>query len=88
MWLQLRNKTDFELARWFIETKVSKDHIDRYFKKDLGLEDCNIQSAYCVLEAVDQLESVVGMKSWKEGFVSLSEAVSKCIPRTSIANQK
>jgi len=88
MWLLFRNKTDFELARWFIEAKVPKDHIDRYFKKDLGPGDCDIQSAYRLLEAVDQLESGVGMKSSKEGLVSLSKAVSKCIPRTSISNQK
>jgi len=88
MWLPFRNKTDFELALWFIEAKVPKDHIDRYFKKDLGPGECNIQSAYLLLEAVDQLESGMGMKSWKEGFVSFSEAVSKCIPRTSISNQK
>jgi hypothetical protein len=88
MWLLFRNKTDFELAGRFIEAKVPKDHIDRYFKKDLGPGDCNIQSAYHLLEAVDQLESGMGMKSWREGFVSFSEAVSKCIPRTSISNQK
>jgi len=88
MWLPLRNKMDFELAWWFIEAKVLKDHIDRYFKKDLGPGDCNIQSAYRLLEAVDQLESGMGMKSWKEGFVSFSKAVSKCIRRSSISNQK
>ena len=27
MWSPFRNKTDFELARWFIEAKVSKDHM-------------------------------------------------------------
>ena len=88
MWLPFRNMKDFELAKWFIAAKVPKDHIDRYFKKDLGLGDCNIQSAYRLLEAVDQLESGMGMKSWKQGFVSFSEAVSKCITRMLISNQK
>jgi len=72
----------------FIEAKVPKDHIDRYFKKDLGPGECSIQSTYILLEAVDQLESGMRMKSWKEGFVSFSETVSKCIPRMSISNQK
>jgi len=76
------------LAQWFIEAKVLKDHIERCYKKDLGPGDCNIQSAYRLLEAVDQLEAGMEIKSCKEGFVSFSEAVSKCIPRTSIANQK
>jgi len=56
MWLPLRNKTDFELAWWFIKGKVPKDYIDRYCKKDLGPGNCNIQSTYCLLEAVNQLE--------------------------------
>jgi len=83
IWLPFRNKTDFELARWFIEAKVPKDHIDRYFKKGLGPEDSNIKSAYRLFDAVDALESGMGMKSWKEGFVSFSEAVSKGILRSS-----
>ena len=72
MWSPFRNKTDFELARWFIEAKVPKDHMDRYFKKDLVPEGSSINSAYWLLEAVDELESGMGMKSWKEGFVSFS----------------
>ena len=70
-----QNKTAFELARWFIEAKVPKNHMDRYFKKDLGSEGSSINSAYRLLEAVDDLESGMGMKSWKEGFVSFSKTV-------------
>jgi hypothetical protein len=87
MWSPFRNKTDFELARWFIEAKVPKDHMDRYFKKNLGPEGSNINSAYRLLETVDQLESGMGMKSWKEGFVSFSEAVSKCTPQRPILTE-
>ena len=75
MWSTFRNKTDFELARWFFEAGVLKDHMDRYFKKDLGPQGSTINSAYRLLEAVDVLESGMGMKSWKEGFVSFSETV-------------
>ena len=75
MWSPFRNKTDFELARWFIEAKVPKDHMDRYFKKDLSPEGSSINCAYRLLEAVDESESGMGMKSWKEGFVSFSETV-------------
>ena len=49
--------------------------MDRYFKKDLSPEDCSINSAYQLLEAVDELESRMGMKSWKERFVSFCETV-------------
>ena len=75
MWSPFQNKTDFELARWFIEAEVPKDHMDRYFKKDLGPEGSSINSAYRRLEAVDVLESGMRMKSWKEEFVSFSETV-------------
>ena len=75
IWSPFQNKLDFELARWFIEAKVLKDHMDRYFKKELGPEGSSISSAYWLLEAVDELESEMGMKSWKEGFVCFSETV-------------
>ena len=75
IWSPFQNKCDFELARWFIEAKVPKDHMDRYFKKELGPEGSSISSAYRLLEAVDELESGMGMKSWKEGFVSFGETV-------------
>ena len=88
MWLPFKNKTDFELARLFIETRVPKDHIDKYFKQELGPEDSTIKSAYRLFDTVDRLESGLGMKSWKEGFVSFSEAVSDCIRRTSHSNRK
>ena len=57
IWSPFRNKTDFELARWFIEAKVPKDHMDRYFKNDLGPGGSSINSAYPLLDAVDELES-------------------------------
>ena len=75
MWSPCRNKTDFVLARRFIEAKVPKDHMDRYFKKDLGPGRCGINYAYRLLDAVDKLESGMGMKTWKEGFVLFSETV-------------
>ena len=88
MWLPYKNKPDFELAQWFIEAKVPKDHIDEYFKQKLGPEDSTLRSAYRLFDTVDQLESGMGMKSWKERFVSFSEAVSQCIRRTSHSDRK
>ena len=88
MWLPFKNKTDFELARWFIEAQVPKNHIDKYFKQELGQEESTIKSAYRLFDAVDKLESGMGMKCWKEGFVSFSEAVSQCICRTCHSNRK
>jgi len=69
MWLPSKKKTDFELAQWFIEAKVPKDNIDKYLKQDSGPEDSTHKSAYRLFDTLDQWESGMGMKSWKEGFV-------------------
>jgi len=79
MWLPFKNKTDFELAQWFIEEKVPKDYIDKYFKQELWPKESTLKSAYLLSDTVNQLESGMGMKSWQEVFVSFSEAVSQCI---------
>jgi len=86
MWLPFKNKTDYELDQWFIEVKVQKDNIDTYFKQELRPEDYTLKSAYLLFDTVDQLESGMGMKSRKEGFVSFGEAVSQCMLRTSHSN--
>ncbi|KAG0640986.1 hypothetical protein HOY80DRAFT_859151, partial [Tuber brumale] len=75
LWAPFQNKTDFELAQWFIEAKVPKEHIDRYFKNRLGPENSTIKSAYRLLNTIDELESGLGMRSWKEGLVSFPELI-------------
>ena len=75
LWSSFHNKRDFELVQWFIKAKVPMNHMDRYFKKRLGTEVSSISSAYRLLEAVDELESGMGMMSWKEVFISFSESV-------------
>jgi len=88
MWLPFKNNTDVDLTQWFIEAKVPKDHSDKYFKQELGPEDSTLKFAYRLFDTINQLESGMGMKSWKEGFVSFSEAVSQYISRTSHSNRK
>ena len=61
--------------------------MDRYFKKGLGPEGSSINCAYPLLEAVDELESGMGMKSGKEGFLSFSETVHYCITTMSYSNR-
>ncbi|KAG0633524.1 hypothetical protein HOY80DRAFT_1104646 [Tuber brumale] len=73
LWAPFQNKTDFELGQWFIEAKVPKEHIDRYFKNRLGPENSTIKSAYRLFHTVDELELGLGMRSWKEGLVSFTE---------------
>jgi len=68
--------------------KVPKDPINKYFKQELGPDNSTLKSAYRQFHTIDLLESSMWMKSWKEEFVLLSEAVSKCVGRTSHSNQK
>ena len=86
--MPFKNKTDFELAQWFIQAKLPKNYIDKYFKPELGLEKSTIKSVYRLFDAVDKFKSGMGMKSLKEEFVSFSEAVSKCIHTRSHSNRK
>jgi len=53
IWLPFKNKTDFELALWFIDTKVPKDLMDKYFKQELEPEDSTIKSAYRLFDTND-----------------------------------
>ncbi|KAG0641324.1 hypothetical protein HOY80DRAFT_883359, partial [Tuber brumale] len=75
LWAPFHNETDFELAQWFIEAKVLKEHIDRYFKNGLGHKNSTIKSAYRLFHTVDELESALRMRSWKEDLVSFTELV-------------
>lgn len=56
MWSSFQNKHDFELTQQFIKANVSKDHMDIYFKNQLGPEGSSFSSAYQLLEAIDELE--------------------------------
>ncbi|KAG0641167.1 hypothetical protein HOY80DRAFT_855915, partial [Tuber brumale] len=67
-WAPFQNKTDLELAQWFIEAKIPKEHIDRYFKNGLRPENSTIKSAYRLFHTVDELESGLEMRNWKEGL--------------------
>ncbi|KAG0640123.1 hypothetical protein HOY80DRAFT_1000449 [Tuber brumale] len=87
LWAPFQNKTDFELAQWFIEAKVPKEDIDRYFKNGLGPENSTIKSAYRLFHTVDELESGLGMRSWKKGLVSFTELVSVSILFKYFVNQ-
>ena len=58
---------DFNLARWFIETRTPKEHVQRFFRDGLGPHDCTIKSAYTLFETVDKMRWGLGTSSWKTG---------------------
>jgi len=60
---------DFRLARWFIESRTPKEHVQKFFQEGLGPPGCTIKSAYTLFKTVDQMEWGLGTSSWKTGTV-------------------
>lgn len=60
---------DFRLARWFIESRTPKEHVQKFFQEGLVPPDCTIKSAYTLFQKVDQMGFGMGTSSWKTGTV-------------------
>jgi len=55
-WSPLSSENDFNLASWFVRTKVAKSQIDAYFAEALGGTDSTgrlFQSAYTLRQHLD-----------------------------------
>lgn len=63
---------DFRLARWFIESRTPKEHVQRFFQDGLSPPECTIKSAYTLFEAVDRMGWGLGTSSWKTGTVDFA----------------
>lgn len=62
-------ESDFRLARWFIESRTPKEHVQKFFQEGLGPPGCAIKSAYTLFNKVDQMGWGLGTSSWKTGTV-------------------
>ena len=72
LWSPFSSKLDFQLARWFIESRTPKEHVQRFFKGGLQPLGTHLNSAYSVFETVDRMEWGLGIGSWKEGRVNFN----------------
>ena len=66
-WSPFSSESDFNLASWFVRSKVSKSQIDDYFRKDLGERDAgSFQSAFSLRKQLEVLDPFGEYLTWTE----------------------
>jgi hypothetical protein len=66
-WSPFSSESDFNLASWFVCSKVSKSKIDDYFRKDLGERDAgSFQSAFSLRKQLEVLDPFGEYLTWTE----------------------
>lgn len=68
-WAPFENQQDFDLAKWFVESGVSREHINGYFEKKLARQEVSYNSAYKLFMKIDGLTDGLGSGSWMTGQV-------------------
>jgi len=78
LWRPFRSGYEFRLARWMMDSNLSKQSINRYFNEDLartpppnrdGTEGTCFTSAYTLGNMFDDLDSDLGISAWKKWAV-------------------
>jgi hypothetical protein len=74
LWMPFRGGFEFKLARWMMESNLSKDAIDKFFNMGLartpppnqdGSSGICFTSAYTLGNLLDSLDPELNIKSWK-----------------------
>jgi len=66
-WTPFSSERDFNLASWFVRSKVAKTRIDDYFGKGLGgVERGSFRSAYTLEKQLETLDPFREYLSWTE----------------------
>jgi hypothetical protein len=66
-WSPFSSETDFNLASWFVRSKVAKSRIDDYFAKDLGGGDAgSFRSTFTLRKCLEVLDPFGGYLAWTE----------------------
>jgi hypothetical protein len=55
---------DFHLAKWFVDSKITKRKIEEYFKKGLYQGAGSYRSAYTLYKVIQDLPTTLGEPSW------------------------
>ncbi|KAI5845797.1 hypothetical protein DFP73DRAFT_593956 [Morchella snyderi] len=69
LWAPFESQQDFDLAKWFVESGVSREHINGYFDKGLARQEVSYDSAYKLFKKIDGLCDGLGSSSWMTGQV-------------------
>lgn len=69
-WSPFSSEDDFNLASWFVRSKVAKSQIDAYFAEGLGGTDSrSFQSAYTLRQHLDVLDPFREYLVWSEAAI-------------------
>ena len=64
-WSPFSSERDFNLASWFVQSKVAKTQIDDYFGKGLGgMKHGSFRSAYSLEKPLETLDPFREYLSW------------------------
>jgi len=55
-WSPFSSENNFNLASWFVRSKVAKSHIDVYFEEDLGSTDSRLFRSSYILQHLNILD--------------------------------
>ena len=70
-WSPFSSEDDFNLASWFVRSKVPKTRINNYFAKGLGGRDArSFQLAYTLQKHLDVLDPFGDYLAWTEGTMN------------------
>ena len=74
LWSPFSSERNFNLASWFVQSKVAKTPIDDYFGKGLGgMERRSFRSAYLLEEQLETLDPFREYLSWTETTLESGE---------------
>jgi len=69
-WSPFSSENDFNLARWFVRSKLAKSQIDAYFAEGLGGTDSrSFRSAYTLRQHLDILDQFREYLVWTEASI-------------------
>ena len=73
-WSPFSSELDFNLASWFVQSKVAKTRIDDYFGKGLGgMERGSFRFAYSLEKQLETLDPFREYLSWTEATLESGE---------------
>ena len=73
-WSSFSSERDFNLASWFVQSKIAKTRIDNYFSKVLGgMERGSFRSAYSLEKQLATLDPFREYLSWTEATLDSGE---------------
>ena len=71
-WSPFRNATEFKLARFFVDAKVSWESIESFMKASLAPPEVRFTSSFMLRTLLNSMDNSLGPETWKAAEVTLS----------------